>query len=134
MGYPTSSGLIVTLPGILLQGIHEYKQDFRFGHTHEIIFIKEAEENFFVYGLLTKSIIWGDYAGTDLALVMSGQLDVRGTFSAFVQVQDRSDAMISCRFLACAMIMGNAKAYRNLDATIFTRTQQTQASQKWCVG
>ncbi|KAL8665149.1 MAG: hypothetical protein Q9168_007765 [Polycauliona sp. 1 TL-2023] len=134
IGYPTSAGLIVTLPGILLRDIHWYKQAFRGGHVHEIIFIKDSEESFFVYALLAKPIIWSEYSSMDLALIMCGQLDARGTFSALVQVEKVAENLTHCKFLACAMILGNPQIHRNLNETTFTKTSRIDASQRWCVG
>lgn len=139
VGYPTADSLIVTLPGIFLQDVHHYSHEFRGGYVHEIIFIEEDGKAFFVYPLLAKSIIWDDYVGMHLALIMCGQLDARGTFAVLVSMRNRSADMIHCDFLVCAMINGDPQFHCNfqdasLDGAVFTKTSQTNESQIWCVG
>ena len=134
IGYPTPSGLLVTLPGIFLEDIHKYDQTFRGGHQHEVIFMEIEKVPFYVYGLLTEPIIWDSYAGMDIALILSGKLDERGTFGAIVQVCEPSEAIIRCNFLICAMIMGNPQVHRNLEDTIFTTASHSEGSLQWRVG
>lgn len=134
IGHPTPSGLIVTLPGILLQDIHKYIKEFRGGHVHEIVFLKIAGVSYFVYGLLSKPIVWDDYVGMKLAIILSGNLDTRGTFGALVSLQDRSRDIISCKLLVCTMVMGNPQLHCNLEGTVFSKAFLTEDNQRWCVG
>ncbi|MDI1486489.1 MAG: hypothetical protein OHK93_005719 [Ramalina farinacea] len=85
-GRPTPSGLVVALPGIMLSDVTDYTQDFRGGHTHDIIFIRVNGRAYYVYGLLTEPVQWRLPGANQLAIVLREELDERGTFGCLVSM------------------------------------------------
>ncbi|KAL8678429.1 MAG: hypothetical protein Q9186_005201 [Xanthomendoza sp. 1 TL-2023] len=134
IGYPTPTGLTVSLPGVLVQDIHVYNTRFRGGFEHEVVYVRLDQVPYYIFGLNTKSIKWRDYDGLDLAIIMCGKTDPGGTWAILVSVQERSEDVIRCKFLVCAMISGNPEAHCVLEDTKFTTTSSLGQNQGWCVG
>lgn len=134
IGCPTASGLLVTLPGIMLSNVTKYTQAFRYGHVHDIIFISVDGVPYYVYGLLSKPVQW-EITGTDqLALVLRESLHQRGTFACLITILAERGGIMYGRFQSCVMVMGNPGIHRNLDEVTFTTATTTSTAQEWCVG
>ncbi|KAL9581542.1 MAG: hypothetical protein Q9212_003842 [Teloschistes hypoglaucus] len=135
VGRPTTSGLLVTLPGIMLSNVTKYAQAFRYGHVHDIIFISVDGVPYHVYGLLSKPVQWDiPEASGQLALVLREPLPQRSTFACFVTILAEHSGIKYVRFQSCVMVMGNPGIHRNLDEVTFTTAITISTSQKWCVG
>ncbi|KAL8641300.1 MAG: hypothetical protein Q9228_001867 [Teloschistes exilis] len=134
IGRPTASGLLVTLPGIMLSNVTKYTQAFRYGHVHDIIFISVDGVPYYVYGLLSKPVQW-EITGTDqLALVLREPLHQKGTFACLITILADRGGIMYGRFQSCVMVMGNPGIHRNLDEVTFTMATTTSTAQEWCVG
>lgn len=133
-GRPTPSGLVVALPGIMLSDVTDYTQDFRGGHTHDIIFIRVNGRAYYVYGLLTEPVQWRLPGANQLAIVLREELDERGTFGCLVSMIVDEAGIKRCRFESCVMAMGNPHIHRNMNEIIWTETNLMDKEQVWCVG
>lgn len=134
IGRPTASGLLVTLPGIMLSNVTKYAQAFRYGHVHDIIFISIDGNPYYVYGLLSKPVEWEIPGADRLALVLREPLDQRGTFACLVTILAEHGGIKHGQFQSCVMVMGNPGIHRNLNEVTLTQAITTSATQEWCVG
>ena len=132
-GRPTSSGLVVTLPGIVLSDLTTYPQKLHDGRTIDIIFIRVKDQGYWIHDSVTEPIQWKRYDHSRLALILREELDQRGTFACLVTISTKTTDMISCRFESCVMVMGNAQLLHDLESVIFSRADLIDKAQDWCV-